>query len=62
MILCSSYDGVPLKLKKKKQAGLQCTSMDYLSFVLTPLRIFWTIPLSQNTWLIHIHGAPAAKN
>ncbi len=45
-VLCSSYDGVSLKLKKKKRVGLQFTSTDYLNLVLTPLRIPWTIPLS----------------
>ncbi len=47
MVSCSSCDGVPLKFKKKKRAGLQFISTDYLSLLLTPLRIRWTIPLSQ---------------
>jgi hypothetical protein len=42
--LCSYCDGVPLKFKKKN--GLQFTSTDYLSLLLTPLRIHWTIPLT----------------
>jgi hypothetical protein len=45
MVLCSSCDGVPLKFKKEKWAGLQFTSTDYLSIVSTPFRICWTIPL-----------------
>jgi hypothetical protein len=45
MVLCSSCDGVPLKIQKEKRAGLQFTSKDYLSIVLTPLRIRWTTPL-----------------
>jgi hypothetical protein len=46
MVFCSSYDGVPLKFKKKKRAGLQSTSTDYLSLLLSPLRIRWTISLT----------------
>jgi hypothetical protein len=33
------------KIQKEKRAGLQFTSTDYLSLLLTPLRIRWTIPL-----------------
>jgi hypothetical protein len=47
MVLYSSCDGVPLKFEEKKQAGLQFTSTNYLSLVLTPLRICWTVPLSE---------------
>jgi hypothetical protein len=47
MVSCSSCDGVPLKLKKLKRLCHQFTSMDYLSLVLTPLRIRWTVPLGQ---------------
>jgi hypothetical protein len=43
LVLCSSCDGV-LKIQKEKQAGLQFTSTNYLSLLLTPLRIRWTIP------------------
>jgi hypothetical protein len=39
--------GVPLKVNKKNWPGLQFTRTDYLSLVLTPLRIRWTIPLSS---------------
>ncbi len=35
----------PFKIQKEKLAGLQLTSADYLSLLLTPLRIRWTIPL-----------------
>jgi hypothetical protein len=45
MVLCSFCDGVPLKFEEKKRAGLLFTSMDYLSIVLTPVRIRWTVPL-----------------
>jgi hypothetical protein len=38
---------VSLKIQKEKRAGLQFTSPDYLSLLLTPLRIRWTIPLRQ---------------
>jgi hypothetical protein len=37
----------PFKIKKEKWPGLQFTRTDYLSLVLTPLRIRWTIPLSR---------------
>jgi hypothetical protein len=50
MVLCSYCDSVPLKLKKEKLAGLQFTNTDYLSLLLTPLRIRWTIPLRRQ-WL-----------
>jgi hypothetical protein len=46
MVLYSSCDGVPLKLKKEKQVGLQFTSMYQTNLVLTPLRIRWAITLS----------------
>jgi hypothetical protein len=36
----------PYKIQKEKRAGLQFTSTDYLSLLLTPLRIHRTIPLS----------------
>jgi hypothetical protein len=45
MVFCSYCDGVPLKFKKKKRAGLQFARMDYLSSLLAPLRIRWTAPL-----------------
>ncbi len=35
----------PFKSWKEKRADLQFTSTDYLSIVLTPVRIRWTIPL-----------------
>jgi hypothetical protein len=35
----------PFKIQKEKWPGLQFMRTDYLSFVLTPLRIRWTIPL-----------------
>ncbi len=38
----------PLKIQKEKRAGLQFTGSDYLSSLLTPLRIRWTIPLRQS--------------
>ncbi len=38
----------PFKIQKEKRAGLQFTSPDYLSSLLTPLRIRWTIPLRQS--------------
>ncbi len=37
----------PFTIQKEKRAGLQFTSRDYLSLLLTPLRIRWTIPLMQ---------------
>jgi hypothetical protein len=46
MVLCSSCDG-PFKIQKEKRAGLEFTSTDYLSLLLTTLRIRWTIPLSD---------------
>ncbi len=46
MVLCSFCDDVPLKFKKEIWPGLQFTRTDYLSLVLTPLRIRWSIPLS----------------
>jgi hypothetical protein len=46
MVFCSFCDGVPLKFEKKR-ADLQFTSTDYLSIVLTPVRIRWTIPLKE---------------
>ncbi len=36
---------VSLKNSKRKTGGLQFTRTDYLSLLLTPLRIRWTIPL-----------------
>jgi hypothetical protein len=47
MILCSFRDGVLLKSNLKKLAGLQYSSMDCLSLVLTHVRIRWTIPLNK---------------
>ncbi len=44
MVLCSSCDGVPFKIWKENRTGLQFTSTDYLSIVLTPVRIHWTVP------------------
>jgi hypothetical protein len=35
----------PFKIWKEKRADLQFTSTDYLSIVLTPVRIRWTVPL-----------------
>ncbi len=46
MVLCSSCDGVPFIIQKEKRAGLQFTSTDYMSLLLTHLRIRWTIPLN----------------
>jgi hypothetical protein len=37
----------PFKIWKEKLASLQFTSMDYLSIVLTPVRIRWTVPLKS---------------
>jgi hypothetical protein len=47
MVLCSFDNGVPLKFQKKHAVGLQFTSTDYLSLVLSPLRIRKTIPLTR---------------
>jgi hypothetical protein len=47
MALCSSCDGVPLKFKKENGRASRFTSTDYLSLLLTPLRIRWTIPLKK---------------
>ncbi len=52
----------PFKIQKEKQVGLQFTSTDYLSLLLTPLWIHWTIHLnglvasylSNNTSVIKI--------
>jgi predicted transcriptional regulator len=51
MVLCPPppFDGARLKFKKKKQAGLQFTSMDYLSLVLTSPRNRHTIPLMNQS-------------
>jgi hypothetical protein len=54
MVLCSFCDGVPLKFKKEKWPGLQFTRTDYLSLVLTPLRIRWTIPLRSTFSPLHL--------
>ncbi len=43
IVLCSSCDGVPYKIQKEKWSGLQFTRTDYLSLVLTLLRLRWTI-------------------
>ncbi len=45
----------PFKIWKEKRAGLQFTSTDYLSIVLTPIIIRWTVPLiaikpQQDRW------------
>ncbi len=42
----------PFKIQTEKRAGLQFTSTDYLSQILTPLRIRRTIPLrySEQNW------------
>jgi hypothetical protein len=40
----------PFKIQKANWAGLQFTRTDFLSLVLTPLRIRWTIPLSCWEW------------
>jgi hypothetical protein len=37
------------EIHKEKQAGLQFNGLDYLSRVLAPLRIRWTIPLVNET-------------
>ncbi len=37
----------PFKMQKEKWPGLQFTRTDFLSLVLTPLRIRWTIPLKR---------------
>ncbi len=37
----------PFKIQKDERAGLQFNSPDYLSLLLTPLRIRWTIPLNS---------------
>jgi hypothetical protein len=37
----------PFKIQKVKRTGLQVTSSDYFSLILTPLRSHWTIPLSD---------------
>ncbi len=42
----------PFKIQKEKQEGLQFTSTDYLSLLLTPLRIRWTKPLSYDNSLL----------
>ncbi len=36
----------PFKIQTEKWPGLQFTRTDYLSLVLTPLKICWTIPLT----------------
>jgi hypothetical protein len=46
MVLCSSFDGVPLKIRKEKWPGIQFMRTDYLSLVLTLVRIRWTLQLS----------------
>jgi hypothetical protein len=56
MVLCSSW-WCPFKIQKEKRAGLQFTSTDYLSLLLTPLRIRWTIPL---TYFFSCHLGSAA--
>ncbi len=42
MVLCSSWW---CPFQKEKRAGLQFTSPDFSSLLLTPLRFRWTIPL-----------------
>ncbi len=53
-VLCSFCDGVPLKFEKEKRADLKFTSTDYLSLVLTPLRIRWTVPLSRTHYKFRV--------
>jgi hypothetical protein len=48
MVLCSSCDVVPLKLKKKNGRASNSRGTDFLSSVLTPHRIRWTIPLNKS--------------
>jgi hypothetical protein len=43
----------PFKIQKEKRAGLQFTSTDFLSLLLTPPRIRWTIPLK-----VYYHNSP----
>jgi hypothetical protein len=45
LVLFSSCEGVAFKKKKKKWWTSSIPSTDYLSRVLTPLRIRWIIPL-----------------
>jgi hypothetical protein len=49
MVLCSSCDGVHLQIQKEKRASLQSTITDYLSIILIPVRIHWTMPLKGNS-------------
>jgi hypothetical protein len=51
----------PLKIQKEKLAGLQFTSTDYLSLVLGPLIIRWTISLTTNFTENH-HSYSDAEN
>jgi hypothetical protein len=46
-----------LKFKKEKRAGLQFTSMDYFSLILTLLGIRWTIPFN----VVSRPGPPADR-
>ncbi len=42
MFLCTTFDGIPLKFKKKDERGPQFTSTDQMSLVSTLLSIGWT--------------------
>jgi hypothetical protein len=44
----------PIKIQKEKLPGLQFMTTDYLSLVLTPLRIRWTIPLRPFVYFIAV--------
>jgi hypothetical protein len=48
MVLCSSCDGFSLKILYKNLPDLQFNSTDRLSLLSTPLRIRWTVPLSES--------------
>jgi hypothetical protein len=45
----------PFRIKKEKLVGLQFTSTDYLSLVLNPLRIRWTVPLRSSILPSYVH-------
>ncbi len=46
-VLCSSRDGVPLKIKKENLATIQFINTDRLSLVSTPVKSRWTIPFKR---------------
>jgi hypothetical protein len=48
LVLCFSYDDVPLKFKKKNLPALKLNSTDFFSLVSTPVKSRWTIPLMKN--------------